>query len=180
MARVWAVSDGEKIERDDLASPLRARNSVWDGRRVRLFGARNEVVAFQVIVEADARGHRRRSRLALPELRRRGGARRIALRAAGRRSQPTTVGRPIQIFSVHYMNVTQTTPRGLGLEAGQPGRARATRSGWKPVQLVPENARAGPRRLPARGGARAATRRSGSRSTPGATSRRASTKARSP
>jgi len=56
VARVWAVNDGEKIEQDDLASPLRARNSAWDGKTVRLFGARNEVIAFQVMVQSDARG----------------------------------------------------------------------------------------------------------------------------
>ena len=54
--RVWAVNDSEKIERDATNHPASARNSVWDGRVVRVFGARNEVVAFQVIVEADARG----------------------------------------------------------------------------------------------------------------------------
>ena len=51
--RVWAVNDGEKIERDAKNHPASARNSVWDGRVVHVFGARNEVVAFQVIVEAD-------------------------------------------------------------------------------------------------------------------------------
>src|SRR3954451_9084707 len=54
--RIWAVNDGEKIDRDAKNHPASSRNSVWDGRMVRLFGGRNEVVAFQVIVEADARG----------------------------------------------------------------------------------------------------------------------------
>ena len=58
---IWAVNDGEKVERDDRAHPARAGNSAWDRRRVRLFGARNEIVAVQVIVEADAKGHRRLS-----------------------------------------------------------------------------------------------------------------------
>ena len=53
--RVWAVNDGEKVERDARQHPASARNSAWDGRVVRLFGARNEIVAFQVIVEADGR-----------------------------------------------------------------------------------------------------------------------------
>ncbi len=54
--RVWAVNDGEKIERDARDHPASAGNSAWDGRVVRVSGARNEVVAFQVIVEADAQG----------------------------------------------------------------------------------------------------------------------------
>ena len=54
--RIWAVNDGEKVKRDDREHPARAGNSAWDGRRVRVFGARNEIVAVQVIVEADRRG----------------------------------------------------------------------------------------------------------------------------
>ena len=77
VAAVWAVSDGEKVERDDRAHPLKARNAVWDGRTVRLAAARNEVVAFQVIVEADGAGLGQLY-LALPELRRRGGKEAIA------------------------------------------------------------------------------------------------------
>ena len=56
---VWAVHDGVKVKRDDRAHPDRGRNAVWDGRTIRLVAARNEVLAFQVIVEAGARGTRR-------------------------------------------------------------------------------------------------------------------------
>jgi hypothetical protein len=140
VARVWAVNDGEKIERDDLASPFQERNSVWDGRRVHLFGARNEIVAFQVIVESDARGIAA-LRLALPELRQKDGPARI--RYAPPAADPTdTVGRPIQILPVHYLNVTQTTRAEWAWEPNSPA-APADTLGWKPVQLVPENARPG-------------------------------------
>jgi hypothetical protein len=89
-----AVSDGEKVGRDGLASPWRERNSAWDGRRVRVFGARNEIVAFQVIVESDAAGIKTLSPRA-PELRQKGGASRI--RYAPPAADPTdTVGRPIR------------------------------------------------------------------------------------
>ncbi len=140
VARVWAVSDGEKVERDDLASPWRERNSVWDGRRARVFGARNEIVAFQVIVESDAGGIQALS-VALPELRQKGGASRI--RYAPPAADPTDfVGRPIQVFAAHYLNVTRTTQAEWAWEPGSPA-APADTLGWKPVQLVPENARAG-------------------------------------
>ena len=93
---VWAVSDGEKVERDDRAHPLRARNAAWDGLTVRLVAARNEVVAFQVIVEADGAGLGKLS-LSLPELRRRGGKEAIAY--APPATDPTlSAGRPIQFF----------------------------------------------------------------------------------
>lgn len=45
---MWAVGDGEKIERDDLNNPLKRGNSVWDRRQVKLFGTRNEIIAFQL------------------------------------------------------------------------------------------------------------------------------------
>jgi hypothetical protein len=136
VARVWAVNDGEKIERDDLANPLAASNSAWDGRRVHLFGARNEIVAFQVIVEADRAGIEALT-LSLPELRL--GADRIAY-AAPSADPSVSAGRPIQIFPVHYMNVT--TPSHAEW-VWKPGSEPRDTTGWKPVQLVPENARGG-------------------------------------
>jgi hypothetical protein len=137
---VWAVSDGEKVERDDRAHPLKAKNAVWDGRTVRLVAARNEVVAFQVIVEADGTGLGKLS-LSLPELRRRGGQEAIAY--APPATDPTlSAGRPIQIFSVNYMNVTAESHADWAWKPGSPAAPRDT-LGWKPVQLVPENARTG-------------------------------------
>jgi glycosyl hydrolase family 123 len=147
VARLWAVNDGEKVEQDDLASPLRTRNSAWDGAKVRLFGAKNEVIAFQVMVEADAGGIAALA-AALPELRQRGGAGRIAYAAPG--PDPSqSVGRPIQIFAVHYMNVTETSHADWVWKPGSAAAPRDT-TGWKPVQLVPENARAGRGGLPLR------------------------------
>jgi len=139
-AHVWAVSDGEKVERDDLSNRNRASNSAWDGRRVKLFGARNEVVAFQVIVEAGAEGISELS-VALPILRRRGGGGRI--RYARPAADPTDyTGRPIQLFSVNYMNVTAPTRADWVWRPDTPAEPADTR-GWKPVQLIPENAKRG-------------------------------------
>ena len=136
----WAVSDGEKVERDDRAHPLKAKNAVWDGRAVRLAAARNEIAAFQVIVEADGAGLVKLS-LSLPELRRRGGTETIAY--APPATDPTlSAGRPIQLFSVNYMNVTAESHADWAWKPGSPAAPRDT-LGWKPVQLVPENARAG-------------------------------------
>ena len=50
---IWAVNDGEKVERDDLNNPNKTANSAWDGRKVKIFGSRNEIIAFQLVVEAD-------------------------------------------------------------------------------------------------------------------------------
>ena len=69
---VWAVHDGVKVKRDDLAHPERQQNAVWDGRTIRLLAARNEVVAFQVVVEAGASAIDD-LRASLPSLQRDGG-----------------------------------------------------------------------------------------------------------
>src|SRR5688572_21184962 len=135
---VWAVNDGEKIERDAVEHPLRARNSAWDGKVVRISGARNEIVAFQVMVEADGRGIRALS-LRLPSLA--SPADRIAYQPPA--PDPTEyAGRPIQIFGVNYMHVPTSSHASWVYRRGSPA-APADPTGWKPVQLVPENARAG-------------------------------------
>ena len=140
VAAVWAVSDGEKVERDDRAHPLKPRNAVWDGRTVRLAAARNEIVAFQAIVEADDAGIGALS-ASLPALRRDGGTDVIAYKPPA--ADPTLfVGRPIQLFSVHYMNVTAESHAEWAWKPGSPAAPRDP-LGWKPVQLVPENARKG-------------------------------------
>ena len=51
---VWANDGGDKVlreERRSLASGGRVLNSVWDGRRISLFGARNEIVSVALILE---------------------------------------------------------------------------------------------------------------------------------
>ena len=136
VSRVWAVNDGEKVERDDKAHPARERNSAWDGRVVRVSGARNEIVAFQVIVEAGGSGVKELS-LRLPSLA--SATDRIAYQPPA--ADPTDyIGRPIQIFAVNYMLVTASSHASWVYRRGTPA-APADPTGWKPVQLVPENAR---------------------------------------
>ncbi|HVF88201.1 MAG TPA: hypothetical protein VM866_11455 [Pyrinomonadaceae bacterium] len=140
VGHVWAVNDGEKIERDDLANKNRKSNSVWDGRRVKIFGGRNEVIAFQLIVESDNDGIENLT-VTLPALRQKGGGGRINYVPPS--SDPTEyAGRPIQIFSVNYMNVVRATRADWVFNPGSPA-APNDPTGWKPVQLVPENAKPG-------------------------------------
>jgi hypothetical protein len=142
---LWAVHDGEKVAPDELNHACKAKNAAWDGRRVTLFGGRNEIVAFQVIVEADAQGIGALS-LSLPELKRRGGESRI--RYLPPAADPTAyAGRPIQIFSVRSMRVTEESRASWAWAPGSPAAPRHT-TGWQAVQLVPENARAGRGGLP--------------------------------
>jgi len=137
---VWAINDGEKIAHDDLNNPYKKANSVWDGRTIRLLAARNEIVAFQIVVETDAGGIGALS-ASLTELRLEGGEARIVYQPPA--SDPTNyAGRPIQIFSVRDMFVKNPTAAQWIFVPGSPS-APKNPSGWKPVQLVPENARAG-------------------------------------
>src|SRR5258705_13188368 len=69
---IWAVNDGEKVERDDLNNPNKSSNSAWDGRKIEIFGARNEIIAFQLIVEAGSDGIQELT-TSVSELRHQGG-----------------------------------------------------------------------------------------------------------
>lgn len=145
VASIWAVHDGEKIERDELDSPYEAGNTAWDGETIRLFGARNEVLAFQLVVEADGKGVSGLD-VQLPELAHAGGDAAITYAPPG--DDPTAyAGRPISIFTEHYMNVETASDAGWRYRPGGPA-APADPTGWKPVQLVPENAKPGKGGLP--------------------------------
>src|SRR5258705_3247417 len=137
---VWAVNDGEKVERDDLNNPNKSSNSAWDGRKIKIFGARNEIIAFQLIVEAGSGGIQKLT-TSLSELRQQGGKAKIVY--ASPALDPTNyVGRPIQLFSINYMNVGVASHADWVFKLGSPAAPKDP-TGWKPVQLVPENAKVG-------------------------------------
>jgi hypothetical protein len=125
---VWSVNDSEKIDRDDLSHPAKSSNSTWDGKTIRLFGARNEIVAFQVIVESDAGGIRSLS-ARLPELLAREGKAKIVY-AAPEADPSLYAGRAIQLFSENYMQVTKPTAAAWIFRLGTPS-APAKPEGWK-------------------------------------------------
>ena len=137
---IWAVNDGEKIERDDLNNQNKSGNSTWDNHRIKIFGARNEIIAFQLIVETDKDGLTALS-VALPELRQTRGM--ASIKYLAPELDPTVyTKRPIQIFSVNYMNVEQASRAEWVYQQGSPAAPKDP-TGWKPVQLVPENAAKG-------------------------------------
>jgi len=136
----WAVNDGEKVKRDDLNNPNKAGNSAWDGKKIGLFGGRNEMLAFQVIVEGGPKGLEAVS-LALPQLTQKGGTGKIVYAAPA--ADPTQyVGRPIQLFSQHYLEVKEATNANWASVPGRPSAPKGY-TGWIPTVLVPENAKAG-------------------------------------
>ena len=140
VAHVWAVNDGEKVERDDLDNPNKSANSAWDGHKIKIFGARNEIIAFQVIVEAGSDGVQQLT-VSLPELRQQSGRARITY--APPALDPTNyVGRPIQLFSINYMKVAMASHADWVFKPGSLAAPKDP-TGWKPVQLVSANAKVG-------------------------------------
>ena len=137
---VWAVNDGEKVERDDLNNPNKSSNSAWDGHTIKIFGARNEIIAFQLIVEAAEEGIKQLT-VSLAELRQQSG--KAGIKYAPPALDPTNyLGRPIQLFSINYMKVETASHADWVFKPGSPAAPKDP-TGWKPVQLVPENAKVG-------------------------------------
>ncbi|WP_405063621.1 DUF4091 domain-containing protein [Kribbella sp. NBC_01505] len=137
LAALWAVNDGEKVDADDLANPNKQHNTAWDGHTARVFGARNEVVAFQLVAEAGAAGIGALS-VRLPVLRQVGGP--GVIRYAPPAADPTyTVGRQIQVFSERYMRISEKSNADWIYLRDSPAEPPDP-LGVKPVQLVPENA----------------------------------------
>lgn len=135
---VWAVDDGEKIRRDATDTPFErgVDNPVWQpGQPVRLFAMRNESVAMQVVVEADAEPLEAVT-VDLGALDGPDGA-----RIADAGTPVHAVGRPIERFVEHFVNVRRasggkTPGESLGWEAGS-GPPPGAWVGPVPDALVP-------------------------------------------
>ena len=136
---IWAVNDGEKIFRDELDSPLESGkdNSVWDGEKVRLFAARNEIVAFQLILQADGQGAEHIN-VTVSDL----ASGQASIRGSHPLPQPNTyLGVGVELFTEHYLHVE--TPSWNDPEGGFYWSAAANPklTGWIPDALIPFSAR---------------------------------------
>ena len=149
ISAVWVCNDGEKIEQNDLDNPNMTGNSAWNGTQAKIFGRRNEILAFQVIVAAGGQSINSLT-ATLSGLKERGGSSRIVYTPPAK--DPTVyTGRPIQIYSVNYMNVARRTSAEwfYPLEDSHPALPTDP-VGLKPVQLIPENAARGKGGFPLR------------------------------
>jgi hypothetical protein len=142
IANLWAVNDGEKVRRDDLRNPHRAANSVWDGERVRIFAARNETVAFQLIVESGPGGIDELSVAMSPLVH----VSEPHCRIENEEERPDDpnhyVGRRIEVLTQHYLYVPpelSTPPQWFYAPNARPKQM----SGWIPDALIPGDARKG-------------------------------------
>lgn len=138
----WAVGDGEKIYRYGQDHPGRQGSLTWDSHSVRLRGLYNEVLAFQVIVEADSLGASAVEVLVEPLVHLSSGR---AIGVTG--ALPYGPDGYIEVFSQHYIRVRRPT-KPLWFYGTESSTASAPKrmTGWIPDPLIPPDA------MPGRGG----------------------------
>ncbi|MCA9664576.1 MAG: DUF4091 domain-containing protein [Myxococcales bacterium] len=105
LGKVWALDDGTKVKRSAIKHRLARRNGVFDGKAVHLFGARNEIVAFQLMLV----GGKRATRGVRVRFEALGSIRNAAKLASGRGDSADRwfIGRPIARFRQHYLTVRE-------------------------------------------------------------------------
>ena len=129
---VWAVDDCEKVKQDDLEhwAKTSPRNTVWDGRTINIFGARNEIVAFQVIIES-RNGGATDVNVFLDSL----SCGSAVIKNTVQGSGPFNfVGKKIELFTESYVNVTERSD--WWLASARP-LSDALHTGWIPDALIP-------------------------------------------
>ncbi len=105
ISAIWANDGGDKVTQDELRASrgLDVKNRLWDGQSIRLFAAKNEVVSFNLVLEAaglPAFG----VQVKLDQLTGPGGAK---LHSAARSGNGVFnwVGREIELFYVRYLRI---------------------------------------------------------------------------
>jgi hypothetical protein len=117
IAHVWANEGGDKVTRDELraTNDLNAvLNSVWNGSDLSLFGARNEVVAFNLVLEAPTT-NATNVNVTLTELTGPDGSS-IITRPASGNDFFNTIGRNSELFYLRYLEI-----RGLSVDLAYGG-----------------------------------------------------------
>jgi hypothetical protein len=140
IARVWAVDDSEKIKRDDLDHPLAdsPENLVWDGEKIRIFGARNEIIAFQLIIQAAETGAQGID-IRVSDLSQ--GSFRIPGSDSGPSDPYDYRGKAIELFTEHYLQITERSTGGTSwTRSAAPSNYYL---GWIPDILIPFSAPSG-------------------------------------
>jgi hypothetical protein len=134
ITRVWAIDDGEKVKREDLQHPLAnsPQNLVWDGEKIQLFGARNEVVAFQLILQAGKQGASEVNLRVMDLLQ---GSYRIPGSDSGSSDPFDYRDTYVELFTEHYLEINS---RSVGGTAWTRSAAPSDYYyGWVPDALIP-------------------------------------------
>ncbi len=104
IAYVWANNGEDKVTADELRasqSPGATLNSVWDGTQVSIFGARNEAVAFNLILESPAQNAKNVD-IRLSALTNQNG---VSISSAADGSPFNFIGQNIELFYVRYLEI---------------------------------------------------------------------------
>ena len=133
------MDDGEKVKQEDLSHPLAdsSDNPVWDGATIRLFGARNEIIAFQLIIEADGSGA---SDVYVEVSDLESGAYTIPGSESGPADPYDYRGRCVELFTEHYLHITSRSNNSWDADAAAPSDYYL---GRVPDALIPFCASAG-------------------------------------
>ena len=105
VSRVWANNGEDKVTRDELRaySGSDVTNSVWNGSRISLFGAGNEVISFNLVLEAAGAAARDVS-VSFDTLTGPGGALIHSSSTSGN-GVFNWVGRNIELFYIRYLEI---------------------------------------------------------------------------
>jgi hypothetical protein len=118
LTAVWANEGGDKVTQDELRATGHGAsvvNSVWDGKCIKVFGAQNEVVSFDVVLEA-ATSKASKVSVTLGNLTGPGGAViRSAPRATGKLYDWTAT--EAELFYVRYLQITGLSEQAYGTMA---------------------------------------------------------------
>jgi hypothetical protein len=138
--RLWAVDDGEKIKREDVSNPLSsdANNAVWKNNTINIFGARNEIIAFQLIIQAEKNGAEKVN-VIISDLS--NGTTTIPGSATGQYDPFDYMDRYIELFTEHYLEISSRTPPLWFYSSTATPSAYYT--GWVPDCLIPFSAPSG-------------------------------------
>jgi hypothetical protein len=118
LTAVWANEGGDKVTQDELRATghtAAVANSVWDGKCIKVFGAQNEVVSFDVVLEA-ATSKASKVSVSLGDLTGPGGAViRSAPRSAAKLFDWTTT--EAELFYVRYLQIKGLSQQAYGTMA---------------------------------------------------------------
>jgi hypothetical protein len=140
LTRVWVVDDGEKIKREDINNPLATdvNNAVWKDNAINIFGARNEIIAFQLIIQSEKDGADQVN-VVISDLD--NGTTVIPGSETGPADPFNYTGRYVELFTEHYLNIVDRTPPLWFFSASAAPSTYYT--GWVPDCLIPFSAPAG-------------------------------------
>ncbi len=105
---VYAISGSQRVSLGELDSPLEESNTVWQDGVVKVSGARNEIVPFQVVMEVPAVGDGVNNVNVRYTGVRKGAASIDNFKAADPDDIYNYVGRPIQLYRARYISLADS------------------------------------------------------------------------